>query len=92
MEKLYEKIDDLIKVLDEQSEVKEIRRLNERLKEDQELKDLINKYQTDKSLLKEIENNKLFQEYKEKETDLNILILKINERLKEITKKESCQR
>ena len=92
MEKLYEKIDDLIKVLDEQSEVKEIRRLNERLKEDQELKDLINKYQTDKSLLKEIENNKLFQEYKEKETDLNILNLKINERLKEITKKESCQR
>ena len=92
MEKLYEKIDDLIKVLNEQSEVKEIRRLNERLKEDQELKDLINKYQTDKSLLKEIENNKLFQEYKEKETDLNILILKINERLKEITKKESCQR
>ncbi len=92
MEKLYEKIDDLIKVLNEQSEVKEIRRLNEKLKEDQELKDLINKYQTDKSLLKEIENNKLFQEYKEKETDLNILILKINERLKEITKKESCQR
>ena len=92
MEKLYEKIDDLIKVLNEQSEVKEIRRLNERLKEDQELKDLINKYQTDKSLLKEIENNKLFQEYKEKETDLNILILKINERLKEITKKESCQK
>ena len=76
MEKLYEKIDNLLKVLDEQVEVKEIKRLNK----------------SDKSLLNEIESNKLFQEYKEKETDLNILILKINERLKEITKKESCQK
>lgn len=92
MEKLYEKIDNLLKILDEQEEVKEIKRLNKILKEDKNLKDLIKKYQNDKTLLKEIESNKLFQEYKEKETDLNILILKINERLKEITKKESCQR
>ena len=92
MEELYEKIDNLLKILEEQDEVKEIKKLNKIIKEDRELNELVMKYQNDKSLLKEIENNKLFQEYKEKETDLNILILKINERLKEITKKESCQK
>ena len=92
MEKLYEKIDYLLNVLNEQTEVKEIKRLKEKINNDKELIGLVEKYQTDKSLLKEIESNKLFQEYKEKETNLNILILKINERLKEITKKGSCQR
>ena len=91
MEELYEKIANLKEVLNEQTEVKEIRRLNKKIKEDKELLDLLERYKIDKSLLPKIESNKLFQEYKEKETDLNILILKINERLKEITKKDRCQ-
>ena len=34
--------------------------------------------------------DELFRKYKEKETDLNILILKINKELKQITKKDKC--
>lgn len=92
MEELLEKLDDLKKELDKQEEVIRIRELNKKLKEDIELRNLINKYRTDNSfsLVKKIESNKLFQEYKEKETDLNILILKINSRLKEITNKGKC--
>ena len=90
MEELIAKIDNLINVLEKQDEVIEIRKVNEELKNDKELKNLIERYKEDKSLLQEIENNKLFQKYKEKETDLNILILKINKRLKEITNKGNC--
>ena len=39
---------------------------------------------------KQILDNELFRKYKEKETDLNILILKINSELKQITKKDKC--
>ena len=90
MEELIAKIDNLINVLETQDEVIEIRKVNEELKNDKELKNLIERYKEDKSLLQEIENNKLFQKYKEKETDLNILILKINKRLQEITNKGNC--
>ena len=90
MEELIAKIDNLINVLEKQDEVIEIRKVNEELKNDKELINLIERYKEDRSLLKEIENNKLFQKYKEKETDLNILILKINKRLKEITNKGNC--
>lgn len=90
MEEIIEKIDNLIKELEKQEEIIEIKKVNEELKKDKELKNLIERYKEDKSLLKEIENNKLFQKYKEKETDLNILILKINKRLQEITNKGNC--
>ena len=70
----------------------EIKRLNKKLEKDKELKTLIEEYRknNDNNLLKKIENNELFQEYKEKETNLNILILKINQRLKELTDKGRC--
>ncbi len=90
MEELYEKIDNLIEVLEEENIVKEIKALNSKVLKDKELLALIDNYKIYKNNLKEIEENKLFQEYKEKETDLNILILQINNKLKEITKKDKC--
>ncbi len=90
MEELYEKLDNLKKVLDEQKEVIAIREVKKKVIEDQELSKLLEEYQDNKLLLRKVEENKLFQEYKTKETDLNILILKINERLKELTKKDNC--
>ena len=44
----------------------------------------------DEELKKKILANKLFNNYKEKETDLNILILELNRKLKEISDKGKC--
>ena len=86
MEVLREKIDNLKRELDKQEEVMRIRKLNQKIKTDKELKELIEQYRTHNSfsLVRKIEANKLFPEYKESETNLNILILKINQKLKEI--------
>lgn len=91
MEKLLEKLDNLEKALDEEEIVKEIRKLNARIKAEK-IEDLVARYHItqDNKLKEQILQNELFREYKEKETDLNILILKIKERLKEITKKDKC--
>ena len=53
---------------------------------------LIEKYnETKQERYKEkIQNNELYQKYKHKEAELNILILEINSKLKAITKKENC--
>ena len=37
-------------------------------------------------------SNKLFQEYKLKESDLNIMIMSINQKLKAISKERSCNK
>ena len=59
---------------------------------DEELMKMIRKYQENGSedLKKEIINNKLFSDYKDKETELNILILELNKKLKSINDKGKC--
>ena len=92
MNDLMEKVDNLITSIDETKQVQDIKSINEKIMEDKELLDLIKKYQEtqDEKLKEKIINNKLFSDYKEKETELNILILDINSKLKNINDKGKC--
>ena len=92
MNELIEKVENLKNSLDETKEVQEIKNFNEKIMQDKELLADIKKYNEtqDEKLKEKIINNKLFREYKKKETDLNLIILKINNHLKEITNKGKC--
>ena len=92
MNELIELVDNFKKSLDKTKEVQEIKEYNKKISLDKDLLDKIKKYREtqDESLKKEILSNKLFNEYKEKEIDFNILILKINKELKRISTKKGC--
>lgn len=93
MEKLLEKLEQLRTDLEKEEVIKEIKDLNTQLNTNEKLLKLLKDYQNypTETLKKEIINYPLFQKYKEKETDINILILEINQKLKIITKKDKCQ-
>lgn len=92
MNELMELVNNLKLSLDKTKEVQDIKEYNKKVSKDKELLDKIKKYNEtkDESLKKEILSNKLFNEYKEKEIDFNILILKINKELKRISSKKGC--
>ena len=92
METLIEKVNELKDALSNTKEVLDIKELNKEIKKDKKLLELLNEYYLypREDLKKQILDNELFRKYKEKETDLNILILKINSELKQITKKDKC--
>lgn len=92
MNELMELVDNLKKELDKTKEIQEIKKYNKIISKDKELLSKIKKYNDtkDESLKKEILSNKLFNEYKEKEIDFNVLILKINKELKRISSKKGC--
>ena len=92
METLIEKVNELKDSLSNTKEVLDIKELNKEIKKDKKLIELLNEYHLypKEETKKQILNNELFRKYKEKETDLNILILKINSELKQITKKDKC--
>lgn len=93
MEELIDKTNNLINEIDKLSQVKKIRSLNKEISKDKELSDLIHTYQInqDENLKRRILDNKLFKEYKVNETDINLLIMDINSRLKSINGKKGCQ-
>ena len=92
MNEFMELVDNFKKELDMTKEVQDIKDYNKKISKDKDLLSKIKKYNDtkDESLKKEILSNKLFNEYKEKETDFNILILKINKELKRISTKKGC--
>ena len=92
MEELFEKINELIKVLDETKLIKNYKKVKEETLANKELKKLIEKfeYTKDERIKYEIINNDLYKKYKHEETELNILILEINSKLKTITNKDKC--
>ena len=92
MEELIEKVNNLIDSIDNSEQVNDIKDINEKIMQDKELIKLIEKYQKtqDEGLKEKILNNELFSAYKEKELDLNVLILDINSHLKEISDKGKC--
>ena len=92
MEKLLEKIEILKKELNNTKQVKNIQKLNLQIKENKQLLNKIQIYnQTRKELLRqEILSDSLYKEYKVAETELNILILQINSKLKKINNKGKC--
>ena len=87
-----EKVENLITALNNTSTIKELEEINKKVEKDLELKKLLEEYSLTKKeeLKKRIIENKTFQEYKEKETEVNLLIMDINQRLKKIKKKEDC--
>lgn len=92
MEKLIEQVEILKKSLDNTTEVKNIIILNKKIKDSKELQEKINEYKErlNNNLKEEIYNDSLYKEYKEAETNLNILILRINKELKKINSKGKC--
>lgn len=92
MEKIYEKLDKLKKTLDNTGCIQKTKMLKRELLDDKELISLIEKYKytQDEKVKKEIISNELFQKYKQQETELNLLILEINQELKKIVKKDKC--
>ena len=92
MNDLMEKVDNLITSIDSTKQVEEIKKINEEIMKDEDLLEIISKYNVtqDEELKKKIISNKLFNDYKEKETELNVLILELNSKLKEISDKGKC--
>ena len=86
MNELIEKVENLKKSIDEIDKIKEIQELNKEIIKDKELLKLVEEYNRtqDENIKKEIVNNELFKKYKVLETDINVLILEINSKLKQI--------
>ena len=94
MEELIEKVENLKNELDKTEPIVNIKKLNKKIKEDKELRTLLEKYKSTNNInVKEkIMSNELFKKYKEEETNINFIILEINKRLKEINSKGKCHR
>lgn len=93
MEKLIEKTNRLLEEIDKLSQVKRIRQLNKIISRDIKLRELIDNYNYNKTdnLKRRIIDNNLFKEYKDNETDINLLIMDINSRLKSINGNKGCK-
>lgn len=93
MEKLIEKTNRLLEEIDKLSQVKRIRQLNKIISCDIKLRELIDNYNYNKTdnLKRRIIDNNLFKEYKDNETDINLLIMDINSRLKSINGNKGCK-
>jgi cell fate (sporulation/competence/biofilm development) regulator YmcA (YheA/YmcA/DUF963 family) len=96
-EELNYKIDELINILDDDSRIKEISLLKEKLTNDSVFLDKINKLKTldiysneYKELKKEMFLNEDFVSFKELENEINFLILEINNRLRTLTNERRC--
>ena len=94
MKELIEKVENLKKELDNSKEVSHIKELNSKIKNNKELISLIEEYNNtqDESIKEKIINDEFFREYKLSENEINYIILEINSKLKQISKKGSCSR
>ncbi len=94
MNELIDKVEQLKRSIDDTKEVKELLRLNKKIMQDKDLLNKIKEYQVNpqESLKEEIVGHPLFLKYKEKETDLNVIILMINQELKKLKEKGTCSR
>ena len=94
MKELIEKVENLKKELDNSKEVKHIKELNYKINDNKEFISLIEKYNEtqDESIKEQIINNEFFREYKLSENEINYIILEINSKLKQISKKGSCSK
>ena len=92
MNGLIDKVESLKEAITELDTVKKIKKLNEEIIQDKELIKLVEEYNRTNSeiIKKQIMSNELFQKYKVLETDLNVIILEINSKLKQINDKGKC--
>ena len=94
MEELIEKVENLKDVLNHIDQVEEYKMRKQEILKDKDLLDRIELYNktNQKSLKEEIIKNQAFRDYKKLETDINFLILEINQQLKTIQKKDWCKK
>lgn len=94
MEELIVRVNNLIDTIDNSDIVKEIKICNEKVMKDEDLLKLLEEYSNthDDKVKSKIISNDIFQEYKLKETDLNIMIMAINQKLKTISNERSCKK
>ncbi|MBR3211167.1 MAG: hypothetical protein IKF71_04450 [Bacilli bacterium] len=94
MNELIEKVDNLKKELDSSPLITSVMEALEMTKKDKELSKLLKEYEENpKEELKEkILENKTFQTFKIKETELNLFIMELNQKLKMISKKGTCSK
>jgi len=92
MNKLIGLVEELKNELDNSIEVRELVELKNEIKKDSELLDLLDKYHStnDIKVKEEILSNELFCRFKDKEININILIMKINNELKKIKGDKNC--
>lgn len=92
MNELMEKVDKLKNELDSSTMVLSLKDILDRIKNDKELSSLLERYSIypDEKVKQQILDNDTFQEFKIKETELNLFIMDMNQRLKVISKKGSC--
>ena len=85
-------VENLKKELDASTMIVSLKDLLKKVKKDKELCSLLESYQNnpDDRIKSQILDNKTFQEFKIKETELNLFIMEMNQRLKTITKKGRC--
>ena len=92
MNELMDKLDNLKNELDSSKMVLDIKEIRKRIENDKELSMLLEEYSLKPSedIKTKILESDLFQEYKIKETELNLFIMEMNSRLKKITEKGGC--
>ena len=93
MNELLDRLDNLKNELDSSTLVIDLKKCLDKVKKDKELSKLLDEYKVypnNKTKTKILEN-KTFQEFKIKETDLNLFIMEMNSKLKTISKKGSCR-
>lgn len=97
MKKIETKIDELLKILDEDSRIIKLKKVKEKLLKNEELLTKIQKLQQldiysneYKELKKELFENKDFVEFKHLENEINLLIMEINQKLKPLTNERGC--
>lgn len=90
MNELIERVEKLKLSIEELDKIKEVKALNKEIIKDKELLKLIEEYNCtqNEKLKQEIINNDLFKQYKILETDINVIILEINSKLKQITNRD----
>lgn len=91
MEELIEKVNILKKELDKDSNIIKIKDLNNIIKDNTELLELISKYKITRNeeIKNKIISDPIYLEYKHYENEVNFIILKIRNELKNITNKEN---
>jgi len=97
-ELLFEKLDELCNVIDNNDKVQELVKLKKQIYEDNTLKEKIEKYKNNSNqydtnliaLKSEIINNPLVKRYREIENELYFLVLEINRKLNSLVDKKGC--
>ena len=92
MNELIDKVENLKSELNSSSLILDIKECLERIDSDPELKRLLDEYSIypREDIKNKILENSTFQEFKIKETELNLFIMEMNLKLKNITRKGSC--